>query len=229
MTPLRCHLICLSNSPLLSQLYTGFILCRIGQVSRMSEECAEACLSGIFSTSPNSSATQHAHLRVVVNDRLAIHYDVHDGADIDEPAAAEIQFFYEGGAMLNPGPSREPPRQGLPARPQLRGLSRTDRSVGCTGRRSSASASPAAARSGWQACEPASPRTCTQSGAANRGPLGAFTWRLLGPSGAFGHRPRPHLRPARRHRQSVWRPPGGTGWRLAAGPAATPKSGFCRL
>lgn len=82
MREIRCHLLCHSNNSHLQQLYAGFfMLARSGRIK----------LSQSIERVPETAPTQprhpqnarHAHLRVIVNDSLRLHYDTHDSWEVD--------------------------------------------------------------------------------------------------------------------------------------------------
>lgn len=83
MPTLTCRLLSHSNCTPLQQLYTGFSLLQRSGIVALEQTIVRQDIR-------NARAAQHlryaryAHLRVVINGRLKVHYDVHDSREIDE-------------------------------------------------------------------------------------------------------------------------------------------------
>jgi hypothetical protein len=89
-----CELYSHSSSAHLDQIYTGFAsLHRQGII-----DLRQRVISG---STPTPSQPQHlrdarhAHLNVVVNDRVRVHYDTHDSWEIDEEFLRGADYYYK--------------------------------------------------------------------------------------------------------------------------------------
>lgn len=91
---ITCRMIAWSNSPHLSQVFTGFtLLHRAGKIA-LSQECRKQ--DYFDRTKPQHLRDAgHAHLLVIVNDNIKLYYDTHDSHEIDEAAAREVSFYFK--------------------------------------------------------------------------------------------------------------------------------------
>src|SRR5947199_349563 len=94
MAAISCKTICHSNSPHLSQIFTGFsLLDRAGEIS-LSQECRR--LNYFDATKPQHLRDAgRAHLPVIVNGEVKLFYDTHDSYEIDEGAAGEVDLYFK--------------------------------------------------------------------------------------------------------------------------------------
>ncbi len=83
---LTCKIYSRSNSAHLQQIYTGFALLHQARVARV-EQTVERV--------PHLRYGQEVHLQVVVNNRIKLFYDLHDGAQIDEKELADTDFYFK--------------------------------------------------------------------------------------------------------------------------------------
>src|SRR5262249_48615643 len=90
----RCHLICHSNSVHLSQIYAGFSLLQQDGTIALSQECRKRDFRRPERPQHLRDA-RHAHLTVVVDDALRLHYDVHDSYEIDQELADDADFYFK--------------------------------------------------------------------------------------------------------------------------------------
>jgi len=90
---LTCRILCNSNSSHLSQVFTGFTLLHDAGKISLSQECVER-------HRPDVTKPQHlrdarsAHVLVLVNE-VKLYYDCHDGHEIDEAAAREVDYYFK--------------------------------------------------------------------------------------------------------------------------------------
>ena len=90
----HCHLISDSDSIHLSQIYTGFALLHSAGEIRLSQEFRNQ--NHFDPTKPQHlRSAREAHLLVVVNGNTRLYYDCHDSHEIDENAAAEVDFYFK--------------------------------------------------------------------------------------------------------------------------------------
>ena len=91
---LRCKIVCDSNSPHLSQIYTGFSLLHEAGDIVLSQECRNKDF--FDATKPQHLRdAKHAHLLVILNDEIKLYYDCHDSHEIDETAAGEVDCYFK--------------------------------------------------------------------------------------------------------------------------------------
>jgi hypothetical protein len=89
----ECRLIWYSTGGHLQQLFTGFVMLRRRGLVRLSQA---------FSSEPLSSSNAHhlkdvsgAHLSVVLDGRIRIHYDCHDAAELHEHKLERCDFYFK--------------------------------------------------------------------------------------------------------------------------------------
>src|SRR5689334_20396743 len=91
---LTCTIISDSNSPHLSQIYTGFsLLHKAGEIV-LSQECRKRNFFDATRAQHLRDA-KHAHLLVIINDEIKLYYDCHDSHEIDETAAGEVDCYFK--------------------------------------------------------------------------------------------------------------------------------------
>jgi len=94
MPTITCQLCSHSNCTPLQQLYTGFRLLHRRGIIKLEQTIVREEIR-------NAHAPQHvqyaryAHLRVVVNKRVNVHYDVHDSREIDEEYLDKSDFYFK--------------------------------------------------------------------------------------------------------------------------------------
>lgn len=91
---ISCHMLCESNSPHLSQIYTGFaLLHRAGEIE-LSQESRR--LDHFDATRPQHLRdARRTHLLVVINRGIRLYYDCHDSYEIDESAAGQVDCYFK--------------------------------------------------------------------------------------------------------------------------------------
>jgi hypothetical protein len=94
MAVINCKLTCHSNSPHLSQIFTGFALLHRAGVITLSQECGRRNRLDVAKPQHLRDA-RDAHLLVTVNDKLRLYYDTHDSYEIDEEAAKEVDCYFK--------------------------------------------------------------------------------------------------------------------------------------
>jgi hypothetical protein len=86
MPKIKCKLITNSNSRFLQQIYTGFfLLYKSGLID----------LKQIFSNIKKNRPNDRPHIRVVVNDRIKLYYDVIDGYGINKNELEESNCYFK--------------------------------------------------------------------------------------------------------------------------------------
>jgi hypothetical protein len=93
-TELRCTLLSHSTSSHLAQIYAGFaLLHRLGAL-RLTQQLRK--VPRIDPTKPHHLRdAAHAHLTVLVNDGLRVHYDTHDSWEIHEEWAEQSTVYFK--------------------------------------------------------------------------------------------------------------------------------------
>jgi hypothetical protein len=94
MSKVKCELISHSSSPHLSQLYTGFFLLHTRGVIAIKQLCIA---DNAFDKSrpQHLRAARRAHLSVILNDDLKVHYDTHDSIEVDADCLANCDFYFK--------------------------------------------------------------------------------------------------------------------------------------
>ena len=98
MSALHCQLLPHSNSRHLQQLYTGFFLLhQSGRIKLTQHICNEpnAATRLARPVARSVDTARHAHLQVIVNNSLRLHYDTHDSADIDAEYLRQTDFYFK--------------------------------------------------------------------------------------------------------------------------------------
>ncbi len=94
LSAIACRLLYQSGSPHLQQLYTGFrLLQRSGQV-RLSQELRRTPIR-YLQDAPHLRNAAHAHLDVIVNRGLRIHFDTHDAQEIAAGDLDECDVYFK--------------------------------------------------------------------------------------------------------------------------------------
>lgn|SRR5882724_457537 len=89
-----CKIICHSNSSHLSQVFTGFELLHSAGEIALSQECRNRAFFDAAKPQHLRDA-RHAHSRVILNHDINLYYDCHDGYEIDETAAGEVDYYFK--------------------------------------------------------------------------------------------------------------------------------------
>ena len=101
---ISCHMVCHSNSHHLSQIFTGlFMLHKAGEIA-LSQECRDQIWFDENRPQPLRDA-RYTHLLVKINRAISLYYDCHDSYEIDELAAADVDYYFKRSYE----PSRLPP------------------------------------------------------------------------------------------------------------------------
>lgn len=85
---IECRLLCHSRSSHLSQALTGFALLRRSGLTRVTQRCGRP--DWIADPRP-----AEAHLRVLLDRSIRVHYDMHDSGRILEEAADSADFYFK--------------------------------------------------------------------------------------------------------------------------------------
>ena len=92
--PLSCSLIAHSLSGHLQQLYTGFsILHNRGLIKVVQETRKEQYHD--YKKPVHLRNARHAHLRLVLNQNIRVHYDTHDSWEVDEDFLSESDLYFK--------------------------------------------------------------------------------------------------------------------------------------
>lgn len=94
MRPLSCHLFVHSTLGHLQQVYTGFHRLHRSGVVRLSQTLLPTP-GNDPSQPPHLRDAWRAHVRVRVDNRLELFYDVHDSGEVDESALARCDFYFK--------------------------------------------------------------------------------------------------------------------------------------
>ena len=87
VSPIRCRLLYQSSGPHLQQLYTGFLMLHESGAIRLSQEHRRR-KTEYSSAAQHLHDASHAHLDAIIDGKIKIHFDTHDGQDI---ATGELQ------------------------------------------------------------------------------------------------------------------------------------------
>lgn len=94
MPPIFAEIHSRSNSLHLQQLYAGFSLLKKSGVVRIEQKISRENLFDAAARPHLREAREH-HLKVVVNQKKQLYYDLHDSGEIDENALAESDFYFK--------------------------------------------------------------------------------------------------------------------------------------
>jgi hypothetical protein len=97
---IRCKLISHSNSLHLQQIYTGFFLLSKAGIIDLKQVTQKINLID-NSKAPHLRNSRFAHLSVIVNDKVKLHYDTHDSWEIDEEYLAEADHYFKRSILPN--------------------------------------------------------------------------------------------------------------------------------
>ena len=94
MSKIKCQLFSHSNGPHLQQTYAGFLMLqRRGLIDL--EQRVSAARAVIPTRTEHLRDARKAHLKVVVNSELTLHYDAHDSWEIDEEFLAGADYYFK--------------------------------------------------------------------------------------------------------------------------------------
>jgi hypothetical protein len=93
MPQTQCRLIWYSSGRHLQQLYTGFLMLRRRGLVRLSQGFSKEPLSS--STANHLRDVSGAHLSVVVNGDIRVHYDCHDAVELSEQQLERCEFYFK--------------------------------------------------------------------------------------------------------------------------------------
>jgi hypothetical protein len=90
----RCEILCTSNSPHLSQIYTGFaMLHKSGEILLTQQHCNQDHFDA--SKPQHLRNAKDTHVLVIINSGIRLYYDCHDSFEIDENAASEVDCYFK--------------------------------------------------------------------------------------------------------------------------------------
>lgn len=94
MSVISCRLLYGSTSPHLQQLYTGFHLLQRSGDLRLSQRVRRTPIK-YLNDAPHLSDAGHAHLDVIVDGRLRLHFDTHDAQEIALGELEDCDFYFK--------------------------------------------------------------------------------------------------------------------------------------
>lgn len=94
MSAIPCRLFYGSVSPNLQQLYTGYLLLAESGIIRLSQQRRRTPLR-YSSDAPHLRNVGHAHLDVLLNGDVRIHFDTHDAPEIAEGELDHCDFYFK--------------------------------------------------------------------------------------------------------------------------------------
>lgn len=94
VSKIKCKLISHSLSHHLSQIYTGFLLLAKRGLIELEQELSDDAIIDKTRVQHLQDA-RHAHLTVVLNDQLTIHYDTHDAIEVDEQYLQNCDIYFK--------------------------------------------------------------------------------------------------------------------------------------
>jgi hypothetical protein len=93
-SPISCRLLYGSASPHLQQLYTGFHLLQRSGFLRLTQQLRRAPVR-YLNDAPHLRDAGHAHLGVLVDERLRLHFDTHDAREIALGELEDCDFYFK--------------------------------------------------------------------------------------------------------------------------------------
>ena len=94
MSPIRCRLLYQSSGPHVQQLYTGFLMLHRSGVIRLSQE-RRRTKTEYASAAQHLRDGSHAHLDAIIDGKIKIHFDTHDGEDIATSELDDCDFYFK--------------------------------------------------------------------------------------------------------------------------------------
>jgi hypothetical protein len=94
LAAISCRLLYGSTSPHLQQLYTGFHLLQQSGFVRLSQQVRRTAVR-YLNDAPHLWDAGHAHLRVIVDGRLRLHFDTHDAGEIALGELEDCDFYFK--------------------------------------------------------------------------------------------------------------------------------------
>ncbi len=94
MSPIRCRLLYQSSGPHLQQLYTGFLMLHESGAIRLSQEHRRR-KTEYSSGAQHLRDASHAHLDAIIEGKIKIHFDTHDGQDIATGELQDSDFYFK--------------------------------------------------------------------------------------------------------------------------------------
>jgi hypothetical protein len=91
---IKCRLISHSNSLHLQQIYTGFYMLHQSGLAALTQ-VTQAQNFIDSSKPPHLHNSRHAHLSVILNDCIKLHYDTHDSWEIDEEQLIQSDYYFK--------------------------------------------------------------------------------------------------------------------------------------
>jgi hypothetical protein len=108
MPATKCTLLYHSRSAYLQQLYTGFAMLHRNGIIELTQKRLQK-KPRYASEAPHLIGANHAHLAVVVNAGIRLHFDTHDAMEVATEAAEECDLYFKrsySSAYLNTLPGR---------------------------------------------------------------------------------------------------------------------------
>jgi hypothetical protein len=93
-TPIRCQLLYRSNSEHLQQLFTGFLLLRESGLIHLSQRFRPAPVE-YANDAPHLKNAGHAHLDVLLDGNIRLHFDTHDAREIATGELDRCDFYFK--------------------------------------------------------------------------------------------------------------------------------------
>jgi len=94
MAKIKCKLLPHSIGRHLQQIYTGFFMLYKANLVEIVQIIQKETIND-NSIAPHLRDSKHAHLRVIVNDSIKIHYDTHDSWEINERYLTETDYYFK--------------------------------------------------------------------------------------------------------------------------------------
>ena len=90
-----CEMLCHSASQHLQQLYTGFFMLHSEGRIRLKQKVTNSARVGYANNLQHLQGAAHAHLDVVMNGSIRIHFDTHDSAEIADKALDDCDWYFK--------------------------------------------------------------------------------------------------------------------------------------
>ena len=94
VSPIRCRLLYQSSGPHLQQLYTGFLMLHKSGAIRLSQERRRR-KTEYASGAQHLRDASHAHLDAIVDGKIKVHFDTHDGEDIATGELDDCDLYFK--------------------------------------------------------------------------------------------------------------------------------------
>lgn len=94
MRNISCTILVHSNSGHIQQLFTGFLMLHRRGLINLKQRVIKKNVIDLTKP-PYLQDARHAHLHVILNDSLHLHYDMHDSQEIDQEYLQESHFYFK--------------------------------------------------------------------------------------------------------------------------------------